>query len=168
MCQFLSEVSHKMCYSTPFTLTFHRRKQSTDLKMMRECSKQWYRDRLCLSRDGFLPSKASRHLYPKSECPERLGTPNCVGACAWHHRGGVHYVQYVKELYERVHQKKLHPSDMLPWHFARGLLAEEDGLLVDWAKYTDGNRRGGKRNAKKKILKKYGNLRRHVPFHTRR
>ena len=132
--------------------------------MAPECTKQWYRDTLCLSSDGFLPSKGERHLYPKSECRERLGSPNSVGAYPWRHRGGVEYVQYVKELYERVHQKKLYPSDMLPWHFARGLLAQEDGMQVDWAEYAARNRRGAKRNAMMKPLKKYSNLRRPVPF----
>lgn len=132
--------------------------------MTRECSKVWYRDMLCLSSAGFLPSKGSCHLYPKSECRERLGAPNRVGAYPWRHRRGEEYADYVKELYERVHQKKLHPSAMLPWHFARGLLAEEDGVQVDWAQYAEGNRRGANRNARMKPLKKYRNLRRPMPF----
>ncbi|KAG0597211.1 hypothetical protein M758_UG320900 [Ceratodon purpureus] len=60
---------------------------------------------------------------------------------------------HITTIRERVHQKKIYLSDMLPWHFARGVLAEEDGIPVDWAQYAVGLRRAGSAARRIKILK---------------
>ncbi|KAG0606153.1 hypothetical protein M758_9G118300, partial [Ceratodon purpureus] len=101
--------------------------------MVAEGRKQWYVDFLCLPGAGYVPSQGNRNFYPKTECRARMGVPSHLGTYPWVHRGNEEYLNYVTELYERVCQKKLKRGDYLPWHFVRGLLAEEDGEAVDWA-----------------------------------
>ncbi|KAG0596865.1 hypothetical protein M758_UG290500 [Ceratodon purpureus] len=132
--------------------------------MVRHCSKVWYKHMLCLPSEGFVPSKTRSHLYSKKECRERLGASNWYGRYPWRHRGGPAFIGYVMELFERVYQKKLYESDMLPWHFARRLLAQEDSVKVDWAQYAVAHRRVGSRDTLQRLMDKYRHLRKPLPF----
>ncbi|KAG0595075.1 hypothetical protein M758_UG137100 [Ceratodon purpureus] len=132
--------------------------------MMQRCTKVWYKVMLCLPGEGFVPFSGSRHLYGKLECQGRLGPSNQAGAFPWKESGGPEYTAYVSELYERVYQKPLSKCVALPWHFARGILAEEDGLTVDWAQYAISLRRGRRQNRATNVMKKYRNLREPLPF----
>ena len=149
----------------PFCSQCHRH----SLAMAMEGTKQWYVEFLCLPGDGFVPGHGDRNFYPKSECRARMGSPSHLGTYPWAHRGPPSYERYVTELYERVCQKKLKRGENLPWHFVRGLLAEEDGEPVDWAEFAVSKRRGpGRRYPALRILPMYRNLRHPLPFKARK
>ncbi|KAG0624621.1 hypothetical protein M758_3G261700 [Ceratodon purpureus] len=55
-------------------------------------------------------------------------------------------------------------KEWLPYHFARGVLAEHDGVAVDWAQYAVSMRRCGGHNAASKLMPKYKNPRRPIQW----
>ena len=125
---------------------------------------QWFRDFLLLPSTGMVPGKCPRTLYPKSLCRDRLGPSNDLGAYPWREYFNPPYQAYIGELFERAHQRKLREDECLPYHFARGVLAEYDGLAVDWAKYAVSIRRKGCANGAMKILSKYRKPRRPIEW----
>ena len=45
-------------------------------------------------------------------------------------------VRRIRHLYQRVFQRPIGSADALPYHFARGLLAERNGYPINWAAYA--------------------------------
>ena len=95
---------------------------------------------MLLNRRGFLPGDPdSRQICPKRDIVARYGPPvplvegQCGAAVGYECRedDGEEYNEYVRELYERVHQRPL-LRWVIPLHFARGLAVEASGGEVNW------------------------------------
>ena len=70
----------------------------------------------------------------KADCFAEFGPPTAQGRYSFLHRGCTEYAMYIRDLYRRVYQRDGNEETTIPWHFARGLLEEERGMSVNWAR----------------------------------
>ena len=96
---------------------------------------KWFKRCMVLDDTGFLPSEPNfRNVCPSSEVVARWGPKRGAGY-AFREFDGERYRLYVEELFCRVHQRAM-VDDILPLHFARGLLEESRGSPVNWATFA--------------------------------
>jgi hypothetical protein len=78
--------------------------------------------------------RSGRATTTKVDCAAKFGFPTAKGQYPFLHRGSPAYRLYVRDLYRRVYQQDAGDERFVPWHFARGLLEEEAGNSVNWAR----------------------------------
>lgn len=100
-------------------------------------SRAWYREVLLLSDDGAVPGLPGGGVKAsKADCIAAFGPPTSAGRYFFRGRGSVQYEAYTLELLEQTQQEIVHSVTSLPYHFARGLLDEENGEVVNWALFA--------------------------------
>ena len=102
---------------------------------IQEGDAQWFHMMLHLHDTGCVPGEANGGATAtKADCIVEFGPPTAQGRYAFLHCGSTEYAQYIWDLYRRVYQRNGDGETTIPWHFARGLLEEERGMLVNWAR----------------------------------
>jgi hypothetical protein len=127
----------------------------------------WYRDILLLPDEGGVPGlPAGGVKTSKADCVPAFGPATPAGRYRFHGRGSVEYLSYTLELLERTHQENVHNVSCLPYHFARGLLDEENGELINWTLFAlrRQGRHGRRKRPSEDILPKYKGLKLPIPF----
>ena len=71
-------------------------------------------------------------LPSRVDMADFLGPKNGAGYIFENH-GDLRYEEYVRELFKPVVQVNWPASGILPFHFARGVVAEALGMEIDWA-----------------------------------
>ena len=89
-----------------------------------------------LPSEGVVPTTT-----PTAEMPSQLALAQFFGpkqksGFSFENHGNPAYEMYVRELHRRVLQKQFPISWVLPFHFARGLVAEAVGMPVAWAEFA--------------------------------
>ena len=100
------------------------------------CSIPWFCYYMQLPNEGVTPT-----VTPTSEMPSRpalahFWRPKRGPGYTFDNHDSPRYEVYVRELFTRVLQVKWPLSGVLPFHFARGLLAEAMGMSVNWAEFA--------------------------------
>ena len=103
---------------------------------MEPASILWFTHFMALNNTGLTPSVSPSDLLPgKAECIEFWG-PKSNHGHTFDNQDNPAYEIYVKELYTRVLQLIWPISGVMPFHFARGLVAEASGLDINWAEFA--------------------------------
>ena len=68
----------------------------------------------------------------KGDCVTAFGPATSSGRYKFRGRGSLQYEFYTLELLERTQQEVVENVTSLPYHFAHGLLDEENGDPVNW------------------------------------
>jgi hypothetical protein len=102
----------------------------------------------------------------KANCVAAFGPAQAGGRYSFRGRGSVEYELYTLELLERTHQEDVENVSTLPYHFARGLLDEENGELVNWSFFVHRRRSRRRRTNFDSgiVLPKYKDLKCPCPF----
>ena len=104
--------------------------------MPEQCSIPWFTTFMALLNSGVVPT-----VTPPDQLPSRQallqfwGRKDRHGVTFINHKNPS-YALYVRELYNRVLQLKWPLNGVIPFHFARGLMAEAVGLAVNWAEFA--------------------------------
>ena len=97
---------------------------------------EWYVLYMRLHNDGLVPTVSPPEMLPSRHDVLRVwGTKTNKGVWFDSH-GSNEYQRYVRRLYKRVLQLEWPDTDVIPLHFARGLLAEAIGEDVNWAEFA--------------------------------
>ena len=126
--------------------------------------RNWFHDTMLLTEGGFvLGDPKNKFLYHKETVVEYWGEKDDCGY-SLREEDGVVYNNYVRELYERVHQREMADPLRLPLHFARGLMAKADGVCVNWCAFAIKRCFPGQKKSDFQVLPKFQDLDELVPF----
>ena len=96
----------------------------------------WFQRYMRLGNAGVTPTVTpSAYLPSRVELAQFFG-PKHKSGFTFDNHGNDAYERYIRELYTRVLQQPWPLSGVLPFHFARGVLAEAMGLEVNWAEFA--------------------------------
>lgn len=96
----------------------------------------WFVSHMRLNSIGVTPTVTPTELMPsRPELAEFCG-PKYRSGYVFHNHESTAYEEYVRELFVRVLQTQWPLNHVLPFHFARGLVAEAKGDKVNWAEYA--------------------------------
>ena len=97
---------------------------------------QWFVEFMRLHNSGLVPSVSPPELLPsRIDMADYLGPKHGAGY-TFNNHGSARYEQYIRELHRRVLQVNWPLGGILPFHFARGVVAEASGLEIDWAEFA--------------------------------
>ena len=97
---------------------------------------KWFAEYMALENTGLVPSVSPTELLPsRVAMADFLGAKQGAGY-EFDNHGSLLYEDYVKNLFTRVLQLKWPLSGVIPFHFARGLVAEASGTEIDWAEFA--------------------------------
>ena len=86
---------------------------------------------MSLNNVGLVPSVTPTELLPnRAEMTEFWGTKS-NGGFVFDNQGDPEYEVYVKDLHTRVLQLNWPITGVIPFHFARGLVAEAQGIEIN-------------------------------------
>lgn len=100
------------------------------------CSFAWFRVYMQLPGNGIVPMVTPNELMPSREIMAMYWGPKTSSGFTFHNHGSWEFEEYVRELYSRVLQQKWPQNSLLPFHFARGLVAEAMDQDVNWAEFA--------------------------------
>ena len=124
----------------------------------------WFRDTMLLTEGAFIPGDPkNKFMYHRETVVEYWGEKDDIGYCL-REEDGVVYNNYVVELYERVHQREMRDPPRLPLHFARGLMAEADGVCVNWCAFAIKRCFPGQKKTNFNVLPKFKDVTEPLPF----
>ena len=132
-----------------------------------EGSKAWYREILLLPDSGAVPGVPGRGVKSsKGDCVAAFGAATSAGRYKFRGRGSPQYESYTLELLERTQQEDVENVTSLPYHFARGLLDEENGDPVNWTLFALRRQRAHARrkSTSEYLLPKYRGADLPIPF----
>ena len=89
-----------------------------------------------LNNVGVVPSVTPPELMPSRVDLAHFCGPKSSTGFAFHSQDNPAYEEYIRDLYTRVLQVVWPISRVIPFHFARGLLAEARGMDVNWAEFV--------------------------------
>ena len=98
-------------------------------------SLEWFVEFMMLRDNGVVPSVTPTELLPSRRAMARFWGPKTDKGWTFHNHGDVIYKYYARCLYNSVLQNPWPISEVLPFHFARGLMAEALGIEVSWAEF---------------------------------
>jgi hypothetical protein len=127
----------------------------------------WYRDILMLpDAGGVLGQPKGGVKATKADCVAAFGQATVGGQYMFCSQGSIEYESYISELLERTLQKDVQKVCSLPYQFARGLLDEENGELVNWTLFAirRQSRYARSKSISDHLLPKYRGLKVPCPF----
>ena len=104
--------------------------------VLEAASIQWFVTFMRLHDVGLVPTVTPRELMPSREAVAEFMGPKVMHGFVFDDHGSPEYARYVTELFTRVLQLNWPCSSVVPFHFARGLVAEAAGEDVNWAEFA--------------------------------
>ena len=101
----------------------------------KEGSLEWFVVYMNLRDSGAIPSVTPTTYFPDRCAMARFWGPKASTGWTFDNHGDVIYEYYARSLFNRVLQKTWPLSGVLPFHFARGLMAEALGVDISWAEF---------------------------------
>ena len=98
-------------------------------------SLEWFISYMKLRHRGVVPSVTPTEYFPSRRSMARFWGPKASNGWTFNNHGDFIYEYYARSLYNRVLQQPWPISRVLPFHFARGLMAEALGVEVSWAEF---------------------------------
>ena len=89
-----------------------------------------------LNNVGVTPTVTPNELMPTRQQLAQFWGPKYNSGYTFDSHGSTEYEEYTRELFIRVLQVQWPLNSVLPYHFARGLLAEARGEDVNWAEFA--------------------------------
>jgi len=86
--------------------------------------------------DFILGIDLPKDLVLKVDYERCWGPKNYSNGSHYKRRVSLKMVCQIKYLYQRIFQRPIGANDVIPYHFGRGLVAEQMGILVNWATYA--------------------------------
>ena len=99
-------------------------------------SLDWYIRWMRLGDSGIIPTITPKEFFPSRRAMAAFFGPKTEAGWTFHNHGDLAYEAYVRELLRRVLQINWPLSGVMPFHFARGLVAEALGAEVSWAEFA--------------------------------
>ena len=96
----------------------------------------WFVEFMRLSNRGVIPSVTLSELMPTRHQLAEFWGPKDGHGYIFKNFGSEAYEHYVRILLLRVLQTPWPLSGAIPFHFAKGLIAEAIGMDVDWAEFA--------------------------------
>ena len=97
---------------------------------------EWFVEYMRLHNSGLVPSVSPTDQLPsRADMADFLGPKHGAGYTFQSH-GDRRYEQYIHELFRRVLQVQWPLGGILPFHFARAVVAEAWGIEIDWAEFA--------------------------------
>lgn len=102
-----------------------------------EGSLWWFATVVGLNAVGFIPgTDLGEETLSRAEYESFWGVKNYNNGTRYKRVVSPRMVRRIRGLYQMVFQRPIGITDALPYHFARGLLAERKGVQVNWAAYA--------------------------------
>ena len=96
----------------------------------------WFAHYMSLNNTGLIPTVTPTELLPTRHDMAEFWGPKHGSGHYFESHGNPLYEIYVHELHSRVVQLNWPITGVIPFHFARGLLAEAQGCEIDWATFA--------------------------------
>ena len=104
---------------------------STDL-----VSIAWFSVYMRISNEGLTPTVSPTTHFPKKRELAAFWNGRSGAGYVFHNFGDIDYEDYVHELFKRVLQLEWPISGLLPFHFARGVMAEAMARDINWCEFA--------------------------------
>ncbi|KAG0616521.1 hypothetical protein M758_5G122000 [Ceratodon purpureus] len=102
---------------------------------MEECSIAWFTTYMALPNSGVVPTVTPPEQLPSKVALARFFGPKYGSGYCFDNHGNTDFELYVKELHVRVLQLRWPITGVVPYNFARGIVAEAVGSAVNWAEF---------------------------------
>lgn len=100
------------------------------------CSIPWFRLYMRLPGRGLVPMVMPNDVMPSRDVVAHFFGPRSSQGYTFDHHGNQAYEDYVRDLFTRVLQLKWPSTSVIPFHFARALVAEACDIEVNWAEFA--------------------------------
>ena len=119
----------------------------------------WYVQYMRLHNDGIVPTVSPPEMLTSRQELALFWGPKTAAGFAFDNYGSDEYERYVQRFYKRVLQLKWLVTRVIPFHFARGLLAEAMGEDINWAEFAFKATHPWQRSGDPRVLPEYADIR---------
>lgn len=99
-------------------------------------SPEWFIRYMRLRNIGVVPTVTPTEFLPSRRAMAAFWGPKASTGWTFHDHGSPEYENYVRQLLMRVLQIQWPADGILPFQFARGVMAEAVGMDVSWAEFA--------------------------------